>query len=236
MPASAMKADRARALTDLVRMRQRSALAVLVLGLAAAGCSSYAVRSDAVRPAAPRMSPQPLRVAVAVPDVGDPTFIALGDLVTTILRELYFDFISGLEGAGVFATVEQVPFSTAKGPDAGGADVLATMRHRPGFPEGGARRLQQILVLFSLFRLAPILEAHETFTITAELLLTRPLPPTFARRYVGTGTATLTSKINAPRDRAVRDAFVAAGRAANAQVVAQLARDDHPNAWRKVAP
>jgi hypothetical protein len=115
------------------------------------------------------MSPQPLRVAVAVPDLGDPTFVVLGDLVTTILRELYFDFISGLEGAGVFATVEQVPFSTAKGPDAGGADVLATMRHRPGFPEGGARRLQQVLVLFSLFRLAPILEAHETFTITAEL-------------------------------------------------------------------
>ena len=236
MSESAVKADRARALTDTVRMRRRSALAVLVLGLAAAGCSSYAVKSDAVLPAAPRTSPQPLRVAVAVPDLGDPTFVALDDLVPTILRELYLDFVSRLEGAGVFATVEQVPFSTANGPDAVGADVLATIHHRPGFPEGGARRLQQVLVLVSLFRLAPILEARETFTITAELSVTRPLPPTSVRRYVGTGTATLTSKINAPRDRAVRDAFATAGRAANAQVVAQLARDDHPNAWRKVGP
>ena len=208
-----------------VRGAGRTGNAVLLaLSLVAAGCSSYTIKSDAVLPGvAPR--PQPLRVAVAVPDLSDPAFAGLGYAATSTLHVLYLDFIATLERSGLFAKVEQVAFSASRNPRVGSADLLATLLHRPELPGTNPRRVQQVLVAASLFKLAPIIDAHETYSVTAELSVVRPGGAGSARRYTAAGMATLVSKIYAPREEAVRDALVAAGRAANARIVEQLAGD-----------
>ena len=209
-----------------------SPIVLCAVALTAAGCSSYSVRSDAFPPVVPRVAPEPRRIVVAVPDLSDPALASLGQTATSTLEELYRDFIASLERSGLFAKVEQVALVPGRNPSAGEADILATLVHRPALPTNGPRLIQQVLVAASLFKLAPIVEAHETYGITAELSLVRPNTAESPRRYVGFGMATLVSKIYAPRDEAVRDALVAAGRAANARVVDQLARDD---SWTRSA-
>ena len=206
--------------------RGRSAAVVCAFALAVTACSSYSVSSDAIRPAVPRAAPAPLRVAVAVPDLSDPSRAALGHAATSTLQELYLDFIAALERSGVFAKVDQVQFSPSRQPSAGSADILATLVHRPELPGGRARFIQQVIVAVSLFGLAPVMDAHETYGVTAELSLEPSNTTLSRRRYVGVGMATLASKIYAPREEAVRDALVAAGRLANSHIVEQLTRDN----------
>ena len=204
---------------------RRTAIVVCAFALAATGCSSYKVKADAIHGVAPREAPEPRRIVVAVPDLADPGLAGLGPVATSTLRELHLDFIALLERSGLFAKVEQVSFASGRNPSAGPDEILAMLVHRPELPARGARLIQQVLVAASLFKLAPIVDAHETYGITAELSLVRPGDRESPRRYVGSGVATLTSKIYAPREEAVREALVAAGRAAKARVVEQLAQE-----------
>jgi hypothetical protein len=200
-------------------------LLVVTIVLMAAGCS-YKVKSDQVQPVAASPAPQPLQLTVAIPDTPDPLLSSLGVPAESIREELAADFVAALERSQRFTIVRHVPLSAPYEPAAGTADLVAQLLHRPGAPGADNRWIQQLLVYLSGLKLAPFLESHETFTMTAELTVARPDPADLVRRYVGMGTATLSSKVYAPREQAVREAIVAAGRAANAKLVEQIAQED----------
>jgi hypothetical protein len=186
------------------------------LGLGA--CSAYNVHREPAWSLSTAPPAIPVTVAVWMAELASPEARKAEPFARTLVQDIYRNFVRTLDQAAVFGRVIEAPASTPSAP------VLAEIKARLDRSGAGDKFLKDFLVGLTLYTMSPFLKANETFTIDLELSVTSTTPPRW-RQYIASGTATLVSQINAPREQAVREAVLAAAQSASEKVIEQLARD-----------